>query len=135
MGARSGCSCRFCWFACTTAAAAAITAPPDAALAPAFVVDAVGALFGSQTHPALFAITTSALNFSPTFVQTCSHSVTRSFGVAKVVARTVSHALNKRNPNVVSTAGSLIASSRGKRALWARETLIVNAREIRSRTV
>jgi hypothetical protein len=124
--------------ACTTAAAAAITTPPDAALAPAFVVDAVGALFGSQTHPALLAITTSALNFSPTFVQTCSHSVTRSFGVAKVVARTVSHALNKRSPKIVSTAGSLIrliASSREKRPLWARETLSVNAREIRSRIV
>src|SRR5262249_32315514 len=82
--ALGGCCCCGCWIARAAAAAAAVAAMvalPESAPAPALGAETAGAAIGSQTQPALFIITTNAPNFIPTLVQTCSHSVTRSFGV------------------------------------------------------
>src|SRR5215831_5645995 len=85
-----------------------MVAPPEIAPAPALGAETAGAAIGSQTQPALFIITTNAPNFIPTLVQTCSHSVTRSFGVVSEVARAVSQPLRKRSAESAPRAIHLI---------------------------
>jgi len=86
-----------------------MVALPESAPAPALGAETAGAAIGSQTQPALFIITTNAPNFIPTLVQTCSHSVTRSFGVVSEVARAVSHPLRKRSAESAQRTTHLIS--------------------------
>src|SRR5205814_4055736 len=84
-----------CCAAAACAAAAAIAAPPDAVPAPAAVVASARPCAGSQTHPELFMMITSALILRPRLPHSSSHSVTRALGVAKTVAFVVAHAPNR----------------------------------------
>jgi len=110
--------------AAAAAAVAAMVAPPDSAPAPALGAGTGGAVIGSQTQPALFIITTNAPNFIPTLVQTCSHSVTRSFGVVSDVARAVSQPLRKRSAESTTRATRLIRVLHVKERRCKRRSLL-----------